>query len=139
MTYNNIYEYFKDDIHLLDYFGPLSKVENNADAALVIYLNLVQYSKEYKKRCRFKRFDIGYVFFIKPKWFWNKNKLVSFCLLPQSRTTEGVGLFWRKIKDYVGNHFTCCLYSKNTRAINFLLKGGMKIKKSNELVTLLSI
>lgn len=139
MTYNDIYGYFRDDKDLLRYFDPLSKVSNNAEAASVVYLKLVEYSKQYRNRFRFMRFDVGYVVYLKPKWAWNKNKLVSFCLLPEYRTSKGVGEFWEKVKYYLGNHFTCCLYSNNARAINFLLKGGMEIKKSTDLITLLSI
>lgn len=137
MTYNNIYEYFKDDVDLLKYFDPLSTAVNNRQAALEIYHKLVEYSKEGK--CKFIRLEHGYIFFAKPKWFFQKNILISFCLKPQYRNQENVGKFWLEIKEYVGNHFICCLYNKNSRAIGFLLKGGMKIKKSNGLITLLSI
>ncbi len=137
MTYNNIYEYFKDDKELLKYFDPLSTADSNEQAALEIYHKLIEYSKDYN--CKFIRLEHGYIFYVKPKWFFQKNMLVSFCLKPEYRDWVHVSKFWDEIKYYVGNHFVCYLFNKNTRAINFLLKGGMKIKKGNDLITLLSI
>lgn len=137
MTYNNIYEYFKDDQFLLRYFDPFSTAKNNEEAAMEIYQKLIEYSKEYK--CEFIRLQHGYIFYAKPRWFFQKRKLISFCLKPEYRTTIYVSRFWNEIRWFLGKHFTCCLYNKNTRAMGFLIKGGMKIKKSNELITLLSI
>lgn len=137
MTYNNIYEYFKDDEFLLNYFDPFSKAKNNEEAAMEIYQKLVEYSKEY--RCEFIRFEHGYIFYVKPKWFFQKKRLISFCLKTKYRNWIYASQFWQEIKHCLGKHFTCCLYNKNTRAMGFLLKGGMKIKKSNEFITLLSI
>lgn len=137
MTYNNIYEYFKDDAELLKYYDPLSTAVNNEQAALEIYHKLVEYSNDY--RCRFIRLEHGYIFYARPKWFFQKRILVSFCLKPEFRTWPCVSAFWKEIQNTLGGHFVCYLYNRNTRAINFLLKGGMKVKKTNELITLLSI
>jgi hypothetical protein len=137
MTYDDIYECFKSDIELLNYFDPLSSALNNEQAALEVYHKLIEYSKDYK--CRFIRLEHGYIFYAKPKWFFQKRMLVSFCLKPEYRTSPYVAEFWDLIRYYVGNHFVCHLFNRNTRAINFLLKAGMKIKKSNDLITLLSI
>lgn len=137
MTYNNIYEYFKDDKDLLDFYDPLSAAQNNKEAALEIYHKLVQYSKEYN--CKFIRLEHGYIFYAKPRWFFQKNILISFCLKPEYRDWVHSGLFFCDIVNHVGRHFTCCLFNKNARAIRFLKNGGMKVKKSNDLITLLSI
>lgn len=137
MTYNNIYEYFKDDDLLLNYFDPFSKAKNNEEAALEIYHKLIEYSKEYK--CEFVRFDHGYIFYVKPRWFFQRKRLISFCLKTKYRNCIYASKFWQEIKYFLGNHFTCCLYNKNTRAIQYLLKNGMKVKKSNDSITLLSI
>lgn len=137
MTYNNIYEYFKDDVELLRYFDPLSTAVNNEQASMEIYHKLVEYSNE--RKCKFIRMEHGYIFYAKPKWFFQKRILVSFCLKPEFRTWSCVSSFWEEIKKNLGASFVCYLYNKNTRAINFLIKGGMKIKKTNELITLLSI
>lgn len=137
MTYNNIYEYFKNDHELLRYYDPLSTAVNNEQASMEIYNKMVEYSREYK--CIFIRLEHGYIFYAKPKWFFQKRILVSFCLKPEFRTWPCVSSFWQEIKKNLGNHFVCYLYNTNTRAINFLSKGGMKIKESNKLITLLSI
>lgn len=137
MTYKNIYEYFENDKDLLKYFDPLSTAYNNEQAALEIYHKLVEHSKE--RKCKFIRMEQGYIFYARPKWFFQKRILISFCLKPEYRTRGHIAIFWDEIRWHLGNHFICYLYNINTRAINFLLKGGMKIKKSNDLITLLSI
>lgn len=137
MTYNNIYEYFKDDTELLWYFDPLSTAVNNEQASLEIYHKLVGYSNDY--RCEFVRVEHGYIFYAKPRWFFQKKMLISFCLKPEFRTAPYISDFWNQIRKNLGNHFVCYLYNRNTRAMNFLLRGGMKVKKLSGLITLLSI
>lgn len=137
MTYNNIYEYFKDDQDLLKFFDPLSVAENNEQAALEIYHKLIEYSRDY--HCKFVRLDHGYIFYTKPRRWFQRRMLVSFCLKPEHRNRTSTELFWKEIVKHMGKRFMCYLYSKNTRAINFLLKGGMKVEKTNDLITLLSI
>lgn len=142
MTYNNIYEFFKNDKDLLIYFDPQSKALNNEEAAMEIYKKLVDHSKD--KRCVFKRvYNIGYVFFEKKSFIsrliGSRNVLISFCVKPEFRTREGLAFFSDAIKAELGNHFDCYLYNKNTRAISFLEKLGMKKVDSNNLITLLTI
>ncbi len=142
MTYNNIYEFFKDDEDLLLYFDPQSKAKDNAEASMEVYHKLLEYSKEggcYFKRCG----NIGYIFFKKaPIWekaFGRKNVLISFCVKPEFRTRYYLTYFSKFIKKNLGSHFVCCLYTKNSRALNFLERLGMKKQESNNLITLLSI
>jgi hypothetical protein len=137
MTYNNIYEYFKDDRDLLKYYDPLSTAVNNEQASLEIYHKLIEYSKELK--CKFIRLEHGYIFYAKPNWYSNRRMLISFCLKSEFRAPACVAAFWKEIQKHLGKRFTCCLFNKNTRAINFLMKGGMKVERSNEIITLLSI
>jgi hypothetical protein len=137
MKYDDIYECFKDDSDLLKYFDPLSTAADNEQASREVYSNLVDYAND--RKCKFVKTEMGYVFYAKSKWFFQRNILISFCLKNEYRNWVSVSLFWQEIKKNVGKHFICYLYTKNTRAIGFLLKGGMKIKRSNNLVTLLSI
>lgn len=130
MTYNNIYDYFKDDDNLMNYYNPLGQASDNKEASLEIYHELIKHSKE--KKCHFVRSDIGYV-------FYSKHQLISFCVKPEFRSKDNLVKFGEIIKTLLGNHFDCCLFNKNTRAINFLKKIGMTEKKSNELITILSI
>lgn len=142
MTYKNIYEFFENDSDLLKYFDPQSNAVNNQEASLEIYNNMIDHSR--KKKCVFKRvLDIGYIFFEKKsiisRFFGSKNVLISFCVKPEFRTRDCLSFFSTAIKFELGNHFDCYLYNKNTRAISFLEKLGMKKVKSNNLITLLSI
>lgn len=129
MTFNNIYEYFKDDSNLLEYFDPLSKATNNSEAAMEVYHKLIDHSKD--RKCKFVRNDIGYIFYA-------KKELISFCIKPEFRSKENYIKFWNLIKEKVGKNFKCWLYTRNTRGINYLEKSGMKIKESNKLITLLT-
>lgn len=130
MTYNNIYEFFKDDNNLLEFYDPMSKAKNNEDASMEIYHKLVEHARE--KECHFVRNELGYI-------FYSGKLLISFCVKPELRTKENLIKFGELIKFTIGKHFECFLYNKNTRGIRFLEKVGMKIKKSNNLITLLSI
>lgn len=136
MTLNIIYEHFKDDTDLLSYFDPQSKARNNFEASMEIYQKLVDFCS--KENCVFRKNEIGYIFFYKKKWF-QKKVLVSFCVKPECRSKENLVRFGEFIKKEIGKRFDCCLYNRNTRAINFLERLGLKKIKSNNLITLLSI
>lgn len=129
MTFNNIYEYFKDDAKLMEFFDPLSKATNNSEASMEVYHKLIDHSKD--KKCKFVSNGIGYI-------FYTKKELISFCIKPEYRNKDNYVKFWKFIKEKIGNNFKCWLYTKNTRGINYLEKCGMKIKESNKLITLLT-
>lgn len=48
--------------------------------------------------------------------------LTGFFLKPEYRTKEGLTEFWSMIKSYFKKDFLVGIYSKNTRAIEFLVK-----------------
>jgi hypothetical protein len=130
MTYKNIYEFFKDDKELLNYYDPMSEAANNEEAAMEIYHKLIEHSRD--RECQFVRNEFGYI-------FYSEKLLISFCVKPELRTKENLKMFGDLLKFTIGNHFECFLYKKNTRGINYLKKVGLKEKKSNDLVTLLYI
>lgn len=130
MTYNNIYEYFKDDKKLLEYYDPLSEATNNEEAAMEIYHKLVDHSRD--RDCHFVRNEFGYI-------FYSDKYLISFCVKPELRNKENLIKFGELLKETIGSHFECLLYRNNYRGINFLKKIGMKEKRTNELVTQLYI
>lgn len=130
MTYNNIYEFFKGDKNLLDYYDPLSNATNNEEAAMEIYHKLIEHSRD--RECHFVRNELGYI-------FYSGKLLISFCVKPELRTKDNLSKFGELLKFTIGKHFECFLYNRNTRAINFLKKIGLKEKKSNDIVTLLYI
>ena len=130
MTYSDIYECIKDDSEFLKYFHPFSKAKNNEEAAMETF-NIMK-DHEQGKTCYFMANEQGYIFYA-------KKELISFCIKPQYRDKRTFKLFWSLIKENIGKHFYCYLYSNNTRAINFLIKSGMKTKKADKLLTLLNI
>jgi hypothetical protein len=139
MTLNNICEYFEHDSRLLWYFDPLSTASNNKQAATEIYHKLVDHAKG--GNCVFKRNEIGYVFYSKKRrfLFFSRKTLISFCVKPEHRTKENLIKFGDFIKSELGGRFKCYIYNRNTRAINFLEKIGMKKIESNNIITLLCL
>lgn len=130
MTYNNIYEYFKNDEFLKDYYDPASKATTNEEISNEIYHKLIEHSRV--RKCHFVRTDMGYI-------FYSRSLLISFCVKPEFRTKNNLRIFGEQLQFTIGEHFECFLYNRNIRAINFLKKLGMKEVKSNDLITLLSI
>lgn len=130
MTFDDIYECFKDDEDLLKYFDPESNAKNNHEAANEIYRKLIDFSKRWN--CLFKMNEMGYV-------FYKTGLLISFCVKPEFRDKKNLNIFSNFIRSELGNSFSCYLYNVNTRAINFLEKMGMRKIDSNNLVTLLFI
>jgi len=129
MTLNNIYEYFKGD-DLLSYYDPTSKVKTHDEAVIDIYHKLIEHAKE--RKCEFIRDDIGYI-------FHSGDLLISFCVKKKCRDKANLAYFGNLIKSKLGHHFDCFLFTKNTKAINFLERIGMKKEEENHLITLLSI
>src|SRR3954469_2855858 len=111
MTYNNIYEYFKDDKKLLEYYDPLSDASNNEEAAMEIYHKLIEHSRE--RECNFVRNEFGYI-------FYSGKLLISFCVKPEFRTKENLRKFGEILIHTIGDRIECFLYNRNTRGINFL-------------------
>lgn len=130
MTAEEIYSHFKEDKDLLKYYDPTSRVSSIKEACTDIYNKLIDHAKD--KKCVFVNTEVGYM-------FYSKKLLISFCVNPKFRTKENLHNFSEFIKENIGGHFNCYLFNINSRGINFLLKMGMKIKKKNDLITLLSI
>ena len=114
----------------MDFYDPTSEAKNNEEAASEIFEKLVDHSKD--RPCEFYMTDIGYIFF-------SDKLLISFCVKSECRTKENLKMFGDLIKEKLGEHFKCFLFSKNTRAINYLERIGMKKEKVNNLVTLLTL
>ncbi len=64
--------------------------------------------------------------------------LYSFGINMLYRTQAIFSLWFKKVKKLVGN-FACCLWNKNTRAIQFLEKMGMIIADVKEEYTILRL
>lgn len=64
------------------------------------------------------------------------NLLYSFGLNIDYRQNYS-DLLFEKISELLDENFICLLWNKNVRAINYLLRNGMKIKQENEEITVL--
>jgi len=137
MTNELIYEYFKDDHNLLDYFDPMSTAKTIEEAANDVYEKILQHGKE--SDCNFICNSIGYFYYSDYLLFSDRKVLISFCVKKEHRNKEKLKEFWELIHDTIGNHFECYLFNRNERAIQWLIKCGMKIEKKNDLITLLTI
>lgn len=129
MTYKNIQEYFEGD-DLLSYYDPTSKVKTHDQAVMDIYHKLIEHAKA--RKCEFIRDDIGYI-------FHSCDLLISFCVKKKYRDKSNLSYFGNLIKSNLDRHFDCFLFTKNTKAIGFLERIGMKKEEENHLITLLSI
>jgi len=137
MTKELIYEYFKDDDKLLDYFDPLSEANNIEEAVNDVYEKILQHGRE--SDCNFVCNDIGYFYYSDYLLFSDRKVLISFCVKKEHRNKEKLIEFWNLIRKTIGLHFECYLFNKNERAIQWLKKCGMVEEKKNDLITLLTI
>jgi hypothetical protein len=63
--------------------------------------------------------------------------LYSFAINIEHRNAKVVGAWFDKVCEQLQNNFTCALWAKNTRAIGFLLRNGLKIhEQKNEEIHL---
>ncbi len=65
--------------------------------------------------------------------------LYSFAINKKYRTKEVLINWFKSVKEVLGKAFTTVLYSNNTRAIDFLVKNGMEVNRTDgDLVTLIN-
>ena len=94
---------FDGDFEVIDYYDPTVSVETMDDVVDDIYRKLYEYSVLFE----FYFSDRGDAYFVK------------------SRNSERLQRFWDDIVEQLGGKFQCALWTKNTRAINWLKKMGM--------------
>lgn len=63
------------------------------------------------------------------------NFLYSFAINIRYRNADVLSAWFNKVCNDLQNNFTCALWAKNTRAIQFLMRNGMKIheQKNDEI------
>ncbi len=61
------------------------------------------------------------------------NVLYSFGIGIEHRAAEVLAPWFEIIAKELGDHFTCTLWAKNTRAIDYLIRNGMEIFSNNNL------
>jgi len=73
----------------------------------------------------FDSIEIGFVVL-------RENLLYSFGINKKYRTKEILKEWWEIIKAILEYQFVVCLYPENTRAIDFFVRNGMKIKETTD-------
>lgn len=128
-----IAEYFQGDDDIFEYFDPFFKVNTIDEISENIAKKILEYAGAVK--CKLCSDHVGYMFYITPAL--EENMLVSFCIKKEYRTKQELKKFWGKIQIELGEGFKCVLYTKNTRAIKWLKKCGMKEMQKDDLLTIL--
>ena len=65
--------------------------------------------------------------------------LTGFFLTPENRDRATIELLWKKIESHFPNNFMTCLYTKNTRAIDFMNKKTTEMYKVGDDVVLFTV
>lgn len=113
---------FAEDKAVYDLYDPNVEVKNIDD----IVANILQKTTEYKAPVIYKEVYLGNE--LAGYFFYREGMLISFGLNVKFRTRHYKKDFFRTIKKEIGSHFFCVLWTKNSRAIRYLLKMGMQIK-----------
>lgn len=126
---------FKDDDKILQYYDPtrefvVTKGQVVEDIILKIFENY-----NTNEGCTFYVFEDnkGFVFGVKDKL------LISFGLNSNCRDILTKERYWQFIINKMGVSFQLLLFTRNTRAINWAIKNGMKTQKQTEILTLLKL
>ncbi len=119
-----------DDLHL--FFDPSSKATTNEQRAEEIYEKCLFEMAEYQ--CQF--YIVLYGSIKVAYWLYNKDtkRIVSFGVMPIYRKDLYLVRWFRHVH---GSMFWIALYTKNQRAIKFLIKNGMVQMKEEEGITYL--
>jgi len=123
---------FSGDEDLINCFHIVSTGELR-DCVEDTYYRIVQASEEYLLdwfEIRKNGKVIGFTILSRPYSF-----LYSFGLNKEYRKREISEYWWQFVRGVLGNKFSCVLWAKNSRAINFLVKNGMKIFAQKEKET----
>ena len=65
--------------------------------------------------------------------------LTGFFLTPENRDRATIDLMWKKIESHFPGNFLTCLYTKNTRAIDFMTKKTPEMHKVGNDVVLFTV
>ena len=127
-----LFDTFNGDEKLLIYFDPTVSIYTIEGIVDNIEKKISDYISIFKEVIIFsvinKNKTVGY-------FIYNNKMLISFGLNIDYRTIKKSLLFFNLIKSQIGSNFYCTLYSVNTRAINWLIKMGLKIEANNLLTT----
>lgn len=115
---------FQDDQDILKYFDPTVPVTNTDEVCDNICDKLFEYALDYQ--ANFVPINGGYIFTA------GDHVLVSFGINVNMRTKKNLELLWGAINENLKRPFSCHLWAKNTRAINWLKRCGMTEGKTYE-------
>ena len=127
--YNAIKTSFEEDRNIVKLYDPNVQVESIDDVVNDINRKIF----EIKEHCIFKGVYereklIGY-------YVYAELILISFSLSSQYRTRGYLRDFFSLIRRDLGKKFICKLWSKNTRAIKWLLKNNLEIIEEKDNIT----
>ena len=108
---------FEGDEEIIKLYDPTRKVSSIDDVAHDIWLKLMEYDLLYETY--FVEMDDAY-------FCYAPGMLISFGVHIDSRSPERLKEFFGEICDRLGGEFSCLLWTKNERAINWLKKMGMR-------------
>jgi hypothetical protein len=112
---------FLKDLDVVGLYDPNVPVETTSDVVDSIELKLAEWCD--MADCQMAYEDWGYV-------FWVGNILISFGISPDNRDDLHKSKLWELITKNLGDDFYCFLWTRNQRAIKWLIKMGM----SSELI-----
>lgn len=116
---------FEGDDELVQYFDPGCPVTGWESCCTAIDQKIrVNYPTATIRCVLDEDYPIGY-------YVVENDLLISFGLRRAYRKKEWLLIFWDFIKSEFDGPFSCVLYSKNTRAIGWLEKAGMKLLFEN--------
>jgi hypothetical protein len=112
---------FEGDEEILDYFDPAYPVTSVQEVCDNIYQKLVaNYNESSFEPLDYEGIKVGFL-------CYTPGVLVSFGVNKAYRNKEILELVWSRIKDLLGDEFAMMLYDRNSRAIKWLTKCGMKV------------
>lgn len=107
---------FEGDNEILEYYDPTVEVSTVDQVVDDIYRKLLEYDALFE--FYFIPVEGGYFSYI-------PGSLISFGMSVKNRDAKRLQEFWQQILEQLGGTFECALWTKNTRAINWLKKMGM--------------
>jgi len=107
---------FEGDNEILEYYDSTVEVSTVDQVVDDIYRKLLEYDALFE--FYFIPVECGYFSYI-------PGYAISFGRSVKNRDAKRLQKFWQQILEQLGGTFECALWTKNTRAINWLKKMGM--------------
>jgi hypothetical protein len=129
---------FSGDDELAKYYDKSIKVDSSKEMVDNTFEKIKEYPSQFENCNSYKvELDgdsIGYVFTTK-----KPNLLVSFSISEKHRNSETLKKYFDCIKSELDYSFNCYLFNRNSRAIDWLEKCGMRKEVVNDSITKLKL